>query len=179
MKYCAGCQRDLPVLEFRVITNKRLGTSQLSWRCYQCLRDYDTLKARVRRAREPEKYRASARASMRKWNKANPIEHRRRAKQWHIANPDKVAIKARNAKAKRKLVPGIISQSDWKDRLLEFNGYCAYCLQPCDKPEMEHMQAVSRGGTNTIDNVIPSCSPCNRTKHTKSLLEFARESTVL
>lgn len=90
-----------------------------------------------------------------------------------------VKAQRKNYKAKRMAVPGKITGVEWRDRLIEFNGHCAYCLRPTEKPEAEHMQPVSRGGLNVIDNVVPACQSCNGKKHTKNLLEFAREISSL
>ena len=55
------------------------------------------------------------------------------------------------------------------------NGYCAYCgggLDPFIHWEVEHVVPRSRGGTDEISNLVPSCRWCNRRKRSKSLDEF-------
>ncbi len=64
-----------------------------------------------------------------------------------------------------------ITQEEWEIRVAEFNGCCAYCLQPMGKLVIEHMIPLSRGGKRDIANVVPACVGCNMRKGTKSLLD--------
>lgn len=36
---------------------------------------------------------------------------------------------------------------------------CRYCGAPSDS--VDHVKPLSRGGANTLDNMAPSCLPCN------------------
>jgi hypothetical protein len=54
-------------------------------------------------------------------------------------------------------------------------GHCWYCgLELGESLHIDHMVAVSLGGTNEIDNLFPSCKRCNTRKHTMSLESFRR-----
>lgn len=53
-----------------------------------------------------------------------------------------------------------------------FDHRCAYCATEGAKLEMDHVTPISKGGTHTADNIVPSCVPCNRSKGNKSLLIF-------
>ena len=37
---------------------------------------------------------------------------------------------------------------------------------------IDHATPLSRGGTNSLDNLIPCCVSCNSKKHDKTLVEF-------
>jgi len=65
------------------------------------------------------------------------------------------------------------TKEQWAEVLAEFNYHCAYCLQPVDSFDMEHMTPISRGGNNTKTNVVPACRRCNVTKNKRTLLEYA------
>lgn len=67
----------------------------------------------------------------------------------------------------------------------KFGGLCAYCGHPLpDRWHADHLIAVEREswGTNkgvmqkpqhdTIGNMMPSCPPCNRSKHKLNLEEW-------
>lgn len=58
-------------------------------------------------------------------------------------------------------------------------GCCAYCGVDLSLPgiewEVEHITPKSRGGTDDYDNLIASCSSCNRTKRCKTPTEFKHE----
>jgi 5-methylcytosine-specific restriction endonuclease McrA len=36
-------------------------------------------------------------------------------------------------------------------------------------PHQDHIVALSKGGTQDIDNVVPVCRPCNQSKGSKDL----------
>jgi 5-methylcytosine-specific restriction endonuclease McrA len=100
-------------------------------------------------------------------------------KAWAKANPDKIRTYEQNRRAVEMGAEGSFTPQEWQDRLIEFNYHCAYCLQKIEgAPHREHMMPLSRGGSNFIENIVPSCATCNRKKHDKTLLEFAREATA-
>jgi hypothetical protein len=48
---------------------------------------------------------------------------------------------------------------------LLFDRCCAYCDQPIDgQPDPDHVVPLSRGGDNTIGNILPACRTCNGDK---------------
>ena len=57
-------------------------------------------------------------------------------------------------------------------RLLE--DPCVYCCAPAT--EIDHATPVSRGGTNEISNLVPSCHKCNADKRSKTREEFLAET---
>lgn len=66
-------------------------------------------------------------------------------------------IKCRpNAKAVRKF------KAIW----LNYYGYhCAYCTSDCsDHPTIDHVVPLSKGGGNTLDNLVIACFECNKKK---------------
>lgn len=50
-------------------------------------------------------------------------------------------------------------------------GRCAYCGQE-GKLEVEHVTPRSRGGSNSVNNLVVACRPCNEKKGKQSLTEF-------
>lgn len=52
---------------------------------------------------------------------------------------------------------------------------CAYCATPVTNAELQpdHVQPLSRGGSNSITNIVPCCAPCNREKGSLTLSEWA------
>jgi hypothetical protein len=51
---------------------------------------------------------------------------------------------------------------------------CYYCLIPLTLTEAhkEHMTPRTRGGADTIDNIVPTCEACNKRKGTMTEEEF-------
>lgn len=72
----------------------------------------------------------------------------------------------------RKLrMRGTHTLAEWKEKLAEHNNCCAYCGSP-DNITRDHDIPVSRGGANTIDNIVPACAPCNYSKKAMTGDEF-------
>lgn len=52
---------------------------------------------------------------------------------------------------------------------------CAYCERPLmGSFHVDHMIAISRGGRNDWSNLAITCDACNRSKHTKTPLQFLK-----
>jgi hypothetical protein len=85
-------------------------------------------------------------------------------------NPER---ERRNAKRRRAVLAGAVgdhTDEEWLARLDEFDGRCAYCDAPAD--QKDHVVSLARGGSHTIDNIVPACCGCNSSKHTQTLAEW-------
>lgn len=58
----------------------------------------------------------------------------------------------------------------------KFNGHCAYCGREIAYKDMQvdHIYAQYKGGSDDIDNLLPSCRACNFRKGTLSVEQFRR-----
>jgi len=67
-----------------------------------------------------------------------------------------------------------LTYSEWKNRLIEFDYRCGYCLEKFDEDTLwlEHIVGIKEGGPHRLPNVIPSCPKCNQTKGDKTLWEY-------
>lgn len=56
----------------------------------------------------------------------------------------------------------------------KYNGHCAYCGKKIhfDDLSIDHILALSKGGTDDEDNLIPCCVICNHQKDNMSVEEF-------
>lgn len=54
--------------------------------------------------------------------------------------------------------------------------HCAYCGEPTEDPERDHIQPLTGGGKTTPENIVPTCETCNRQKSNKSVGEWYPES---
>ena len=52
------------------------------------------------------------------------------------------------------------------------NYTCVYCGEHGTRLECDHVEPVSRGGTNGIENLATACLRCNRAKRAKTLKEW-------
>ena len=61
-----------------------------------------------------------------------------------------------------------------RDIYNKYDGHCAYCGKKIEYDDMtiDHLTAQSKGGTNELDNTIPSCQLCNNQKADRTVEEF-------
>ena len=146
---------------------------------------------------DPEKRRAygrewmklnaqKAREAMRRWRERHRDAHRaenaayyarhaerlnQRITEYHGANPAVVRAKSQKHRALRLGADGAFTTDEWKDLVRTYAGRCAYCGQTAPL-EPDHRVALSRGGSNWIENILPACRRCNARKHRMSGAEF-------
>ena len=116
------------------------------------------------------------RASLKEWttkNKAKILKQRRARR---IAKPNVYRAHAENRRA-RKLATGGSYTAQQIDNLFILQRHkCANCSVSIQGGfEIDHIVALSKGGSSDISNIQLLCKPCNRRKHTKSPEEWARE----
>lgn len=61
------------------------------------------------------------------------------------------------------------------------NGHCWYCgitIHPLDNWQVDHQQPRSQGGTDEIENLVPSCRSCNAGKGGRTVEQY-RHSLVV
>ena len=145
--------------------------------------------------REPEERRAygrewirnnaeKAREAMRRWRKNHPDEHAAQSRERYARDPDKVrriieaspnraAVRRAMHNRRRERVRGhpAFSAAEWMALVAEHAGRCAYC-GASGLLHADHRIPVSRGGTNTIENIVPACARCNLRKHVMTEAEF-------
>jgi 5-methylcytosine-specific restriction endonuclease McrA len=49
---------------------------------------------------------------------------------------------------------------------------CAYCGESTQNPERDHVQPLCDGGGTVVENIVPACPPCNRSKGHKTVTEW-------
>ena len=63
----------------------------------------------------------------------------------------------------------------WEYLLIKWNHSCAYCHAKNTPLEKEHVVAKSKGGSNSVTNLVVSCRPCNEKKGNKTIDEFLKK----
>lgn len=68
------------------------------------------------------------------------------------------------------------SETDWYALLNRYRGLCAYCsAKPAE--HKDHVIPISRGGSDSIGNILPACASCNLSKGGLLLIEWKRRLT--
>lgn len=140
---------------------------------------------RERRAEHPERYREYERRRSQterrqKWQRKYSYAYYRRnrehlkayARAYRQSDPKREARYARNHRAHRRRRAHIQNSDLWQEVLALHGERCYYCGRT-DRPlEPEHKIPMSRGGTDALDNLVPSCHPCNMSKKDKTVEEY-------
>lgn len=90
------------------------------------------------------------------------------ARQLYKKHPDRAKTRVHKRRALLKKASGIFTASDVRLLLASQNGLCWWCSAPVgDKYHVDHRIPVSRGGTNSPENLCISCAECNLKKGAK------------
>jgi 5-methylcytosine-specific restriction endonuclease McrA len=139
-------------------------------------RNREKLKAKrkARFLRDPDGNRARERERARARYQRNPEGHLAYMKAWRAANPERARLYVRLSNQRRRAKAGgdFIRVEDWQRLVKKYKGRCAYCGEQSAAIEADHRIPLSRGGRNTIANIVPACRRCNRRKRTKTDVEF-------
>jgi hypothetical protein len=73
------------------------------------------------------------------------------------------------------------TRREWVTRFLQHGPWCHYCKirLTLDTAVKEHLTPLCRGGADSIENLVPSCEPCNTMKAFRTEAEFLRDRPML
>jgi 5-methylcytosine-specific restriction endonuclease McrA len=127
-----------------------------------------------------------AREAMRRWRIAHPDEHNAKNRLYYARNrdtrlahttayhrehPEVGRAKSQNYRARKLAALGSFTAAEWLALVEQYGGRCAYCGEH-GPLQADHRIPLSRGGSNTIDNILPACRVCNTRKHKLTEAEF-------
>lgn len=95
-------------------------------------------------------------------------EHYAQHRQWIAENPERWAEIRRRNKHKRRGAEFTEEAEEYLPVLAA--DPCSYCGEPADS--VDHIQAITQGGSSDWDNLTAACRKCNAQKNAKSLLDF-------
>lgn len=117
------------------------------------------------------------------WKKRNPkrvkelasryrSNHReelnRKNREYQKNNPEVVRGKNHRRRALKANAKGVYTSAQWIALCDKYNNRCLCCGRK-KKLTPDHVVPLSKGGSNSIDNIQPLCGPCNSRKHTKTI----------
>ena len=97
---------------------------------------------------------------------ANPSV-RLRNEEWFKAHPEVRKAVKQNRRARERGGGEKITGEQFRALSERFGNKCLCCGATDVRLTADHVTPLSRGGTNTIDNIQPLCSRCNKVKHTR------------
>lgn len=138
----------------------------------------EKVKAKTQRWREanPDKWRDSNRRSKR----ANQQKYTDRQRADYAINPEKYRTVERKRRAQIKGSGGVHTAADLAEILKAQGNRCAYChANLTAKKHVDHIVAVSRGGSNDRANLQYLCATCNKSKSARDPIDFAQSIGLL
>lgn len=127
------------------------------------------------RERDPKK----VKDQLQRWRDRNPErwkeirESARRA--WLAREPNAMRVHASKRRAKKFANGGTHTPADIADIFRLQKCRCAYCGKKLNKKyHVDHIEPISKGGSNNRQNLQILCEPCNLKKHAHDPLDFAR-----
>lgn len=153
-----------------------------AWYANWKINNRDKIAANSRRWREkmlrlnPDALRQMSAKSYRR-NKASSYAASRR---WLLEHPERRRVYEATRRAREAAIEGRFSAADVSFLFEKQRGKCALCRTSIRRSyEIDHIKALARGGDNGRRNIQLLCRPCNRRKHAKDPVDFAREMGLL
>ncbi|MAU13459.1 MAG: hypothetical protein CL607_26815 [Anaerolineaceae bacterium] len=83
-----------------------------------------------------------------------------------------------NSRARKLRILGTLTATSLRDRIFESSGKCEWCHTNLLRKEFEldHIENLANGGSNTASNIVVSCPDCNRRKSARNVVSFALET---
>ncbi len=116
-----------------------------------------------------QRNKAARREWFRAWRARRRDHVRAMLRAWKQANPERVRqLRAAHdtQRAARKAAGGSFTVAEWRALCVEYGNTCLAC-GTCGKLTPDYVIPLSRGGSNTIDNIQPLCLLCNLRKATQ------------
>lgn len=173
-KQCCKCAVIKPYDDYCLSSKNKDGRNR---RCRKCVSEYkkiyhkeNAVELRVKGKKNYYDNRSKRLEHSKIYAKRRPEVGLAAKRKYKARNRMKLAKYAQNIRDLKE--QGDITPESWQQTLELFNNCCAYCNQPFNKLTMDHFRPVSKGGTHTIDNVVPACQSCNSRKHDALIFDW-------
>lgn len=169
MKLCNKCQETKPLDEFS--KNKTYSDGKQN-RCKACARTYRQANSERLSKMQRSKYlsnREERLAKNREYYRKNSESIIAQKAEYNKSNPE---VK-RKSSLKRRVVQANNGTFKILDRDMRrlYASPCLYCGST-DRIQADHVIPVTRGGVNSIGNLVPCCYKCNPSKGAKTIMEW-------
>jgi len=113
------------------------------------------------RARSIARRKARMMAHLRHWH----ARHRDESRRWQHENKEPIRASRQSLRARQVgATINDLSSVEWQWLLDRYDYHCAYCGSRGEGLTPDHVMPLSRGGDNTLSNIVPACGRCNLKK---------------
>lgn len=164
MKTCSRCEKQKEFSEFIKDEKRKDGYMN---QCRPCRNEVS-----AKRYAEKRNEIALMRLKQRSENRHVAREY---TKAWSEANPLKRSAARQAYRARKRGADGSHSAQDIQQLLVLQKGRCAMCGDDIRKAfQVDHIQALSRGGSNDRLNLQLLCGGCNASKGPRDVIDVAQ-----
>ena len=119
-------------------------------------------------------------AKNKEWRKKNKSGQQEYRSLYRQKKPELLAALSRNYKARKRNASGTHNGNDIKKLLIAQRHLCVYCKKKVMVDyHVDHVVALSKGGSNSVENLQILCPTCNIKKGNKDPAEFAKQFGML
>ncbi len=134
---------------------------------------------RIRSRKRRQERKDQIRAQKLRYRARHPEKYAEETARWRARNPEKRRIARKNGKSRERAAGGSYSTEDIRRILKQQRGRCAYCRIRLGEFHIDHIVAISRGGSNRPGNLQLTCEACNLRKHARDPISFAQSLGML
>lgn len=181
MKNCPMCKIKKSLNDFHKSSNTKDGAQGHCKDCkkilskkYEKNRDAETKKKYHKNDWQKKKNNPQYLKQHKEWLYKNSEYVKKKAKEYREKNKILLLISRSNQKSKQKGYYGVISMKEWEFVLLMTRYMCIAC-EDNTADSIDHVLPLSRGGTNTVNNIQPMCLKCNLKKGARHVDFRSRE----
>lgn len=107
---------------------------------------------------------------LRKKYNENPQRKKDKVKLYQASNAGKITNHKRQYKRRATLKDmGSFTIDEWTTLINKYKNMCLCCKRTDVEITADHIIPLSKGGSNTIDNIQPLCRSCNSSKGIKTI----------
>ena len=121
-----------------------------------------------------EEHREEVAEYMRQWRQEHAEECAEHARQYHKEHPEVSRNNVRKRRALKASSDGNFTDEEFQLLCEVFENRCVYCHKELPLTA-DHMIPLSKGGSDSIENIVPACQSCNSSKGTKAYDDFIKQ----